>query len=119
MAENTKTSDAPVAAREQADQINSPGGSAGDALEQRAKEQETQQRQALGSSLSGAAHDAVTKEQAQASDAPAAARQGAPGTVPTQNGFMVQESRRIGADVLEGLFVTCERIYRVVVEASD
>lgn len=116
MAEKNQ-SDAPVAAREQVEQINAPGGAASDALEQRAKDQEAEQRKALDSSLSGAAHDAVTETQARASDAPAAARQGAPGTVSTQGGLMDQASRRSGADALEGHFVSIDLNHKGVKEA--
>jgi hypothetical protein len=119
MAENKTSSDAPVAAREQVEQINSPGGDASATLEQRAKEQEAQQRDALSSSLSGAGNDAVTKVQAQASDAPAAARQGAPTNVPTQSGFMDQASRRSGSDALEGHFVSIDLNHKGVKQAYE
>lgn len=101
-------SDSPVAAREQLNQINEPGGDPSATLEQRAAEQERQQAEALQSSLSGPGHEAATDLQAAAADAPAAARAGVGANTPTQGGFIDQASRRSGADALEGHFVTID-----------
>jgi hypothetical protein len=107
MAETKTKSDAPVAAREQLEQQSNPGGDP-NALEQRAKDQERQQSEALSSSLSTPGSKETQKLQENASDAPAAARAGTSRLAPTQGGFIDQASRRSGDDALEGGFVTLD-----------
>lgn len=104
---DSKKSESPVAARERLDEIENPGGS-GASLEQQAKDQEKQQADELSSSLSGSGNKAAEQLQANASDAPAAARAGHEAEAPTKGGFVDQLSRRSGGDALEGHFVTID-----------
>ena len=111
-------SDAPVAAREQLQQVEQPGGDLTSTLEQKASDQEAAQSEALQSSLSGDGHDATTQLQENAAAAPAAARAGTAGTpVPTQGGFVDQASRRSGEDALEGHFVRIDLNFNGVSDA--
>lgn len=107
MAPKKTQSDAPVAAREQLDQVNEPGGS-NDQLEQQAADQEKRQAEQLDSSLSGAGANAAQKLQEQASDVPALARAGVERQTATQGGFVDQLSRRSANDALEGHFVSID-----------
>lgn len=102
MADTPTKSDSTVAAREQLEQT----GASDPGLEQRAKDQERQQREELGSKLTGSAAQAASK--LQTSEVTAAARAGVQAQTATQGGFMDQASRRSGEDALEGHFVTID-----------
>jgi hypothetical protein len=104
MAESKTKSNAPVAAREQLDEMEHPGGDPAD-LEQRAKDQEKAQSDALNSTLTSPGAKDTEKLQADASDAPAAARAGTSRLTPTRGGLIDSASRRSGSDALEGHFV--------------